>query len=159
MIETKEERVAFSDGERRVAVTKITAMRSVKLLTKLGRCVGSSLIALAHEDPRIVEEHLGEAVAQLFDRLTESEVESIIRELLFGQTQLEVNGKMLPLDKEIFELQYAGEMGALAKTLGFALKTNYSDFYGALAGLFARFVRANLAPSATSSTSAGKPSV
>jgi hypothetical protein len=127
--ETKEVRIKMIGGERRALVSQLPAMRSLRLLTRLGRVVGPSLGLLFKGD----DAQLGEAISALFARLDENEVEHLVSELLFESgARIEVGGQLAEV-KSVFASEFAGDLGAVGALVLEALKVNYSSFFADLA--------------------------
>jgi hypothetical protein len=125
-------------------VTQLPAMRGVKMLNRLVRILGPAAgRAFAGADPSaglggLDVGALGGAVAALTERLSDDELESIIRTLL--ETATVDNTPLLP----VFDLKLQGRMGSLLKLLGFALEVNYSNFTSVLAASVPQGLRTQL---------------
>lgn len=127
--ETKEVTIKTARGERRATISQLPAMRSLRLLTRLGRVVGPSLAMLFKGDA----EQVGKAVGELFSRLDENEIEHLVKELLFeAGARIEVDGNLLPV-KDVFAAEFAGDLGAVGSLIFAALEVNYRSFFVDLA--------------------------
>jgi hypothetical protein len=134
------------DG-RRYAVTQLPAMRALRLLNRLGRIAGPALVGLV-EGASAPPGALGLAAEGVFERLSDEELEALVKELL---SSARVDGKeLLPQ----FDLHFQGRMGTLFRVLSFALEANYGGFFGDLVAA-GRAMQASR--SAASSTSHGPP--
>ena len=152
--ETKELELKFSDGSvRKLTVQQLPAMKSVKLLARLGRVLGTGLGLLATGD----ESKVGEAIPAIFEKLNEAEAEHMIDALLFTGGLIEVKGQQLPI-KDVFNIEFSGQMAAVIRALVFALKVNYGDFSAALGDLGALLPMGKRSGSNTSTTSSGAQS-
>lgn len=77
---------------------------------------------------------IGAAVATLSDRLDESMLDELTKELA-DQTVVTLEGGNQPSLSSIYEVHFAGRMKANFSWLGFALKVQYSDFLEGLGNL------------------------
>lgn len=117
-------------GERVYTVTQLPAMRAAKLIPRLGKMLGptfarmltmpgaSGLAGLLKMDVGA----LAPAVETLFDRLTETELESLIKLMLESAT---VDGRPLLVR---FDTEMQGRILDLFKLLKFAFEVNYTNF-------------------------------
>jgi hypothetical protein len=122
-------------------VQQLPATRAYKLLHRLGRALapaaaraagaaqGLSLASLLGIDVAA----LAPALESVFDRLSEEQLEGVIKELFNGAV-VQGEGVTVPyLEKrEVFDDHFAGRMTDLFKVAAFALKANYDDFLGEL---------------------------
>jgi hypothetical protein len=151
-IETRSKEI---DGST-YTVAQLPAMRGLKLLNRIGRSVGPPLTALmGAADPMatVAQMEIGSiapAARELFDRLTESELESIIKALC-ETVQVTEDGKTMPL-LPVFDLHFAGRYDKLFHVVWFAMEVNYGDFFGDLAGKLAGLGN-RPSPTAASNTS------
>jgi hypothetical protein len=120
------------------SVTQLPAMRGVKMLNRLFRVLGPPA-ARALGGVNVAElasrglagldvGALAEAVPLLADRLTEAELEALVRELLETAT---IDGRPL---MPTFDLTMQGRVGTVLKLVGFALEVNYGSFFDVLGG-------------------------
>lgn len=148
MTETKE---TVIDGAI-YALTQLPAMRSMKLLPRLAAILAPALSQLGHigslqelkDDPSL----LAPAFAAATDKLTPSEFESIIRELLWSLRK--DKSDVSPTGH--FDTEFAGKPALVFQLLGFAFSVNYTDFTKAALGGIANLV-AGARPAATQSGS------
>ena len=120
-------------------VQQLPAMRALKLMHKLAKTIGPAMLKALSGAPstgapikvgNINVAELADGVALLFDRLSEADVESIMREL-FETTMVTENGQTFQL-MPVFDNVLAGKMSTLFKAVQFALEVNYRDFLPAL---------------------------
>jgi hypothetical protein len=117
-------------------VTQLPAMRALKLFQRLGKTAGPALAhGLASAATMVNDEEpdlsgLAVAVGMLFDRLSESEVEGLTRELLASATY---DGSSMVMSN--FDALFQGELPSLFKLLAFALEVNFGNFKDVLTGL------------------------
>jgi len=119
-------------------VQQLPAMRSLKLLHRLGKTVGPAMLKALSGAPDKAPAKLGsmnvadmaDGVALLFDRLSADDAESIVRELFETATVTE-NGNTFQL-MPVFDNVLAGRTATLFKAVKFALEVNYQDFLPAL---------------------------
>jgi hypothetical protein len=151
-------------GEYTYQIPQLPAMRGLKMLNRLGRLFGPALADLfgsADEVESIADldvRFIGPAARDVFERLTEAEMESITRDLLAG-TLVTIGPKTAPV-MPIFDDHFAGKYQDVFQLLGAAIKGNFGGFFE---GLAARLVgiaaqRSHTAESSTSPTS-GQPTV
>lgn len=119
-------------------VQQLPAMRSLKLMHRLGKTIGPALLKSLSGAPsgatvkvgNINVADMADGVALLFDRLSADDAESIVREL-FETTMVTENGQTFQL-MPVFDNVLAGKMSTLFKAVRFALEVNYQDFLPAL---------------------------
>jgi len=119
-------------------VQQLPAMRSLKLMHKLGKTIGPAMLKALSGAPAGKEIKVGninvadmaDGVSLLFDRLSAEDTESIVREL-FETTMVTENGQTFQL-MPVFDNVLAGKMATLFKAVKFALEVNYQDFLPAL---------------------------
>jgi hypothetical protein len=118
-------------GDAEVTGTQLPAMRSARLLLKLGKVLGPGLAGLAAglDDVKA----LPPAVSALFEQLTPDEFEAVALEVL-EPTQIKVKGQASPISREVLDEFFTGHVADLFKLVGLALKANYSDFFGGALG-------------------------
>jgi hypothetical protein len=141
-------------------VSQLPGMRGLKMFNKLGRILGPAMgkalaAGMDSKKGEINAVALSEAIAVLFDRLSEAEIESITRELLATAV---VDGK--PLFPGAFDLLMQGRTMTVLKALLFAFEVNYGSFFGALRGrVLAEVAKASASTSPTASGTAGPSGV
>jgi hypothetical protein len=121
------------------AITQLPGMKGLRMSQRLGRILGPALakglsgmgsVSLDRLTESAVNmETIGEAVAILFDRLSENELEAITRELFASAT---VDGKPL---MAAFDLVMQGKTLTVYKALLFAFEVNFGSFFDELRGL------------------------
>jgi hypothetical protein len=131
---TQQERVI--DG-RTFVVSQLPAGAGWKLLRRIAHGVGPAFGKLmgAGSLAEADMSSMGEALATLFDRLTEAEMKVIIDTLFTSAT---VDG--VPV-LQAFDKVFQGEMPLLFKALKFAIEVNYGNFPSALAEFLPRPVK------------------
>ncbi len=128
-------------------VTQLGAMRGLKLLTRIGAAVGPAMAQLARAGEEGFDIGVaGEALQKLFQKLNEAEIEHFVTEMLFGGA-LKRNGA--PMQKNMFELEMAGQAMTILKLLVFAFEVNYGDFSEAAREFLPRAAVANPSESTT----------
>jgi hypothetical protein len=162
-IKTQEKQIAG----RRYVVTQLPATRAIKLLRRLGHVLGPALakaVGSSRGNLSIATLDVGslsDAVALLFDRLSESELEYLMRELL-STAQVLTDDKWVQLSTGLagtqpYDAIFAGDLAGLFGCMAFAIEVNYGDFFGVLRGsLQAQMGASRSAESSTSRT--GGPS-
>lgn len=128
-IETKEKII----GEATYRVSQLPAMRAFKLLTRLGKVAGPALAAMKGG----LDADLGEAAKALFDRLSEDEVEQLLRQIL-ETVQVTEEGKTRQMLTG-FDIIYAGDrMVEVFEVVKFALEVQYGPIFAALGAVASR---------------------
>ena len=140
-------------------VTQLPAMRGFKLLNRLGRTFGPTVADLLGGATSLADLNvafLAPSIRELFDRLTEAELETLTKELL-GQALVTLEGKTKPL-MPVFDIHFAGRYDDILKLLWFAVEANYGSFFG---GLAEKLVALRAPPSSTAgstiSSTPGQP--
>ena len=124
-------------GGVKVKTTQFSALRSFRLLSRLGKVLAPSLAKVAGVDFNSGVENMElssflPALTDLLGNLDPDEGQKLIRDLLAGSTA-EVDGKLFPLDTdEQITLAFGGDLPALLSAARFALEVNYGDFFGAV---------------------------
>lgn len=123
-----------------IRVQQLPAMRSVKLMHRLGRAIGPAMLqALAGADVKSTKDFanakinmgaIGDAIGSAFDRFSEDDLERLTREL-FETATVTDKGKEFPM-MSVFDNVFAGKPGTVLKAIKFALEVNYQDFFGVL---------------------------
>jgi hypothetical protein len=125
-------------------VRPLPGMKGLTMLPRLNKVLGPAIAALgAGSDASkgsVNFESLKDALALLGERLTESEMESLTRGLLYGTTFQPTDGtpggELLPQ----FDLVMQGRPETALKLLAFAVEVNYSGFLPGLLALGARAI-------------------
>jgi hypothetical protein len=140
-----------SSGPKTFTVTQFAAMRSMKMLARLGKILGP-LAA----DP-------DNAARALFTNLGEEDFERLLRDLFDG-VMLEWEGKQIPL-MPVFDRIFQGQPGEVLKLLVFVLQVNYGSFFKGIGGLdpqalLKKFAGSTISsgPASASSSEASPPS-
>lgn len=126
-------------GGKTYRVTQLPAMRSLKLLNRLGRVLGPALGTLAGAATSssglsgMDVGKLGEAAELLFDKLSEKELEDIVLQLT-ELVECSDGEKSFVLTKPHIDTLFQGDVGGLLKLVAFALEVNYGSFLGELVG-------------------------
>lgn len=134
--ETREKSLTLTDGRAiNVAVTQLPATRGSLLLVRLAKLLGNGADGLGAFVPKPGQKpdpmQVGAAVLRLLSGVDEKEVEAIMRELI-GTATMQVGEAVVPLSK-VFDLEFAGQMGAIVDLLAFTLEVNYGSFFAGLA--------------------------
>ncbi len=154
MIETRTKEI----GGITYQVTQLPAMKGFKLQRRLAAILGppaAEVMGGAVSVSELLKFNLNlgvlaPALRDLFERLTESELETITRSLL-ETAQVTESGKTGPV-MPVFDTHFAGRYNDLYELIGFALEVNYGDFLGGLGARFAS-AQARTSPIAGSNTS------
>lgn len=133
-----------------VTTTQLPSMRALRLMTRIGRLIMPSLAKLDGLSVgallRAEMSSIGPAVSELFDRLTDSQAEELVREILVA-TAVDVDGKRVELiNGAAIDKVYSGNLPALFSTIRFALEVNYGGFFSV-----------DSAPSPTAESTTGAP--
>lgn len=117
MIETKEKSIK----ESVYSVTQMTAIRALKMQSRLLKLAGPSFAAMiaSGEDTSIPQ-----ALNLLTERLDEKTFENLVLDLLQGVRK---DGEELTRSKIDFD--FAGNLNELFLVLQFVLEVNFSDFF------------------------------
>lgn len=120
-------------GETSYIIQPWPAMKAWRMQTTLGRTFKTCLSKLGAAiqdsqsgkglDSDVDLEKLGEAFAELFESLNETEAERIILLLLSG---VHVNGQTIT--KELFDVHFIGKIVDVYKLIYHVLEVNYSSF-------------------------------
>lgn len=170
-VKTETKTITMDGESRELTVTQLPAMVAVRLFARLGRIVGPALALMlkggqVDKDGHVLidETKISAAISSLFEHATEAELESLIKVLLFdsgARVQVADDAgqlQSLPV-KDVFASAFAGDMGAVADAVGFALKVNYGNFFSGLGALQKRAAQLlKTAPSSKApNTSVGQP--
>lgn len=127
MIETEHKII---DGDD-YAVTQMTAMRAIRMQTRLIKLLGepaSTLFIAASEDQKnktkLADTFIPKAISQLCQELDEKSFENLVLELTKGVRK---NG--VELTQSVIDLEFAGKLSTLFSLLKFIIEVNYSDFF------------------------------
>jgi hypothetical protein len=120
-------------GGRVYAATQLPAMRSLKLLARLGKVAAPALAAGLDSD-------MGKAAGLLFEKLDDSEVEHLIKALL--EPMLVTDGDTQRPVLTGFDAAYAGDrLPEVFSLIRFALEVQYGPTLAALGPLLAAQTR------------------
>jgi hypothetical protein len=120
-------------ADMRFVTTKLPAMRSFKLLTRLVKAVGPAIGALMKLDPDLQLESAGAELGGAFASIDANEAEALIPEI-FSTTSVFISdatgGREMPLNKrENIDMVFSGPgLKVMFQALGFVLGVNYRDF-------------------------------
>ena len=127
------------DGESYV-IHKLTATKSLNLMTKLTKIIGKPIMGLAMNGGMSIDIEsekgaalIGEAVDGLFGRLDEAFVLQTVKEIL-ESVYVDGNSPVV----RVFDTHFQGRMKHLFTVLYEALKVQYEDFFDGLAGVKAK---------------------
>lgn len=120
-------------GDFQIGVTKLPAMRAVKLSARLGRVIGpaiavgiKSATSLRAKSIADADVNVDAAVRALFDHLDANELEGLLRELLSATT---CNGQPI---METFDAAFADKLELVIPLVGFVLAFQFGSFGRAL---------------------------
>lgn len=134
-------------GNHRYQVTQLPSSQARKLLIRLVQ-MGGPVVASLLEDAKLMEttgpivdrvskvdaKTLAKMLRDFSDRIKEADLDYLCT-ILGGCTQVEIEGKLQPLDLETQELHFAGgNLSKLFTWLGFALEVQYADFFTGYGG-------------------------
>lgn len=126
-------------------VSQLPAMRSVRLLTRLGKVLGPAASELGRalattkgETPQV--EALAPALGALFSQLEPDTVEQLLREL-FATTKVGATDLM-----PVFDMKMAGQFNSIWKLAATALEVQFGNFFGDLIARGMAAVTQNPAP-------------
>src|SRR5688572_18336991 len=110
-------------------VSQLPGMKSLKMFRRLGNVLGPALAKTLASGVDVQQGKMnlvgiGEAIGALFERLSEPELESIVKDLLWNAV---VDGKVLfPTGTNAqFDTLMAGRTVTVLKALVFAIEVNY----------------------------------
>lgn len=130
------------DGET-YKVKHFSATRGTRIFARLVKFVGEPIAkflsagkALKENDDAAANAVLGQAISALSSRIDETEVETLIKDILDSVQVIEAKtGKLRGVGAEYFDVHFQGRIGHLFKVLGKTIAFQYSDFLGGLAEL------------------------
>ncbi len=112
-----------------VSTTQLPALRAFALLARLGKVIGPALSKMSGMN---MESDIGPVLGELFANLDPAESSDLVLEVLIS-TQVIIDNRREELNnQEAVDRVFGGNLKAMLLTMGFALKVNYSDFFGAL---------------------------
>lgn len=139
-------------------MTKLPATRALVELTKLMNLLGPSLAALASSKKDAegagAEEAILPAIGELFGRLKESEVRSLLQTYLTQCTVMR-DGKEVEVYPIIDTDLFHGRVSDLIKLLAWCIACNFADFFEGSGGLGAALRKVVKEKSATLNTFSG----
>lgn len=119
-------------------LTQMQAMRALKLLPRLGSILGPVFSKFKEIDVKALKTQglnadinpaiVGDAIIALTEKLTENELEAMVKDLLYSLIRDDVPCDPGPTSP--FQLLMAGQTLTIFKLLRFALELNYGDFFG-----------------------------
>jgi len=118
-----------------VTVTQFSALRSLRLMARLGGLLAPMLSALEMLDgvdlkSDIPLRQLQPLVMQLFETLTPETAVSLAGELLLSSSVIYEDRKVELNDSSRIDLVFGGNLIGLLKSLAFSIEVNYRDFFG-----------------------------
>lgn len=125
-----EDRVFTDDqGTMEVKTTQLPAIRAFRLMNRLAKLVGGSLVGLRGVGFKADVKHLAPVLAELFDRLDPDEAEQLVLQIL-NATLVVSNGKAISLhNNDAIDGVFGGRLMTMLKVMAFALEVNYKDFF------------------------------
>ena len=154
-------------GGRRCMVAQLPVTRALKVLRRLGSTLGPALAKAAGASKgasislaALNVESLADAVALLFERLTDAELDYLLRELLSTAQVMGEGDKWLPMidpvsGAALYDGIYAGNIAGLLALLAFAVEVNFGDFFVAIRGSLQAQMTASRSAESSTSPSAG----
>ncbi len=112
-------------GDFQIAVSRLPAMRGVKLSARIGRVVGPAMMK-AFQNGLEGDVDLGVVSVLLFDRLGPDELEAVLRELFATTT---CDGKPL---MQVFDVLFAGKLDLVIPLVRFGFEVQFGSFFDAL---------------------------
>ena len=165
-LEVKEKRI----GAHLYRVTQLPAKKGRALLVRLTKLLGPGLAAAfgdlgrdkASTAEAAIASGIGQGLYELAERLSESEVGSILDELAVFTTVV-LDAEREPRLSDVFDDHFAGRYDEMLLWAGFCLEVNYASFFdgsGGSGGLLRRaltLLQASTSPSTskTAGTSTG----
>ncbi len=140
----------------RVTTTMLQPIPGAKLQAKLARALAPAVSSMKGLDVKSFDKmlamdlaSLGPVLAALFAELSDSMVETLIRDSLINTFVVGPDDKGVSRRTDLTNLEavnqaFEGKLAAMYKVIAFAWKVNFADFFG---GAFAK-LRANMAPAA-----------
>lgn len=117
----------------RFQLTQLPGLRAGTLLVRIGKIVGPALTkATALTDAKSGGPNMGalvDAVGELSDYLKPEDFESITLQLLEGCSYWNSDEDLIDLDRKGLDQMFRGNIDALFKLIGAALKANYGNFF------------------------------
>lgn len=138
MLISKSKNLATAQGTLEFVVTQLPAMRSGKVLMRIGKGLGPAIAGLITAvDSKGGDfksaDSLASAARDLFTALDGDELERITRDLL-DTAQVKINGEIVPVMPQ-FDMLFTGHVGSWFSLLWFAFEVNFGSFIGALGGI------------------------
>lgn len=127
----KQEERQFSDesGTIIATTTQLPALRSFRLLTRLGKLMGPAIGRLKGVGLKSDMSALLPALMSLFDNLEPDDVDSLTLQILEG-TVVEVGGRPTVLSStEGVNRVFGGRLFLMFKVMVFAIEVNFRDFF------------------------------
>lgn len=105
----------------------------VRLVKQHGPAMGA-LVSVFKAEGQARADGIGEAVVALSAGIDEKEVEALLMKFIGGGTAL-IGGEFVELDRKLISLLFTGLPLGFFELLAMGFKTNYEDFFGAVAKL------------------------
>lgn len=127
-------------------VQQLPATRAYKLLHRLARALAPAAARAAGASQGLTVasllgvdvSSLAPALESVFDRLSEEQLDAVLKDLFAGALVTGEDVMSPHLEKrEVFDDHFAGNLGRMFKVAAFALKVNYDDFFGLLVSAIA----------------------
>lgn len=130
------------DGET-YKVKHFSATRGTKIFARLLKFAGEPLSkflsagkSLKENDDLQADAVLGQAISALAYRIDETEIETLIKDILDSVQVIEKkDGKLRAVGNEYFDVHFQGRIGHMLKVVMKTVAFQYSDFLGGLADL------------------------
>lgn len=122
-----------------ITVTQLAALRSIKLLHRLGKALGPAMLKAGGAAKSLSDLDLGnlaDAATMAFDKFSEADLEQLIKEL-FETATIRVGPNEMPF-LSVYDNELAGKADTLLKAVRFAVAANFPTLWQGLAGSLAR---------------------
>ena len=121
MIETKDKTI----GDSVYSVTQMPGLTALRMQSKLLKLVGPSFAQMvASAGSKSLDSGLASAASLLFNQLDPDTFENLVKDLLKGVRK---DGK--EIDKNILNMDFAGNLNELFQVLQYVIEVNYADFF------------------------------
>lgn len=110
-------------GSSNYMVTQMTARRALRVKAKLFKLLGPALGKMLSAKEEFGD-HLAKVAKLIIENLDERDFENLILEMMQG---VRTNG--IEITPEIFDMEFAGNLGSLYQLLWFILEVNYQSFF------------------------------
>lgn len=121
-------------GDLDVTTTQFSALRSLRLMTKLGSIVAPLLAKLdsIRLDTKLTD--IAPVVSEVFAHLSPDEAIALVQEVLASTYVVKSGEKIELAGGAKIDLVFNGNLAGLLKTVVFAIEVNFKDFFSGLNG-------------------------